>query len=89
MMFVGELARLHGLVSDEVVDRQRRILESIGLPTSYRADKWDQLLAAMQRDKKSRAGTLRFVVLEGIGKPKILTAPTNEMLFTAYQEICE
>ena len=89
MMFVGELARLHGLVSDEVVDRQRRILESIGLPTTYRADKWDQLLAAMQRDKKSRAGTLRFVVLEGIGKPKILTAPTNEMLFTAYQEICE
>jgi 3-dehydroquinate synthase len=89
MMFVAELARLHGLVSDELVDRQKRILTSIGLPTTYRADKWDQLLAAMQRDKKSRAGTLRFVVLEGVGKPKILTAPTNEMLFTAYQEICE
>jgi 3-dehydroquinate synthase len=89
MMFVGELARLNGLVSDQLVDRQRSILQSIGLPTTYRADKWDQLLAAMQRDKKSRAGNLRFVVLEGIGKPKILTAPTSEMLFTAYQEICE
>ena len=89
MMFVAELSRLNGILSDEVVDRQRTILESIGLPTTYRADKWDQLLAAMQRDKKSRAGTLRFVVLEGIGKPKILTAPTAEMLFTAYQEISE
>ncbi len=89
MMFVAELARLHGFVTDELVDRQKRILDAIGLPTTYRSDKWDQLLAAMQRDKKSRAGTLRFVVLEGVGKPKILTAPTNEMLFTAYQEICE
>jgi 3-dehydroquinate synthase len=89
MMFVAELARLNGVLNDEVVDRQRTILQSIGLPTTYRADKWDQLLGAMQRDKKSRAGNLRFVVLEGIGKPKILTAPTNEILFTAYQEICE
>ena len=89
MMFVAELARLNGVLSDEVVDRQRTILQSIGLPTTYRADKWDQLLGAMQRDKKSRAGNLRFVVLEGIGKPKILTAPTSEILFTAYQEICE
>ena len=89
MMFVAELARLQGVLSDEVVDRQKRILESIGLPTTYRADKWNELLAAMQRDKKSRAGSLRFVVLDGIGRPKILTAPTNELLFTAYQEICE
>ncbi len=89
MMFVAELARLQGLVTDELVDRQKRILSAIGLPTTYKADKWDQLLAAMQRDKKSRAGTLRFVVLEGVGKPRILSAPTNELLFTAYQEICE
>jgi 3-dehydroquinate synthase len=89
MMFVAELARLQGFLGDEVVDRQKRILDSIGLPTTYHADKWDQLLGAMQRDKKSRAGSLRFVVLEGIGKPKILTAPTKELLFTAYQEICE
>ena len=89
MMFVAELARLSGLLSDEVVDRHRAILTSIGLPTTYEAAKWDQLLGAMQRDKKSRAGTLRFVVLEGIGKPRILSAPTPELLFAAYQEICE
>jgi 3-dehydroquinate synthase len=43
----------------------------------------------MQRDKKSRAGTLRFVVLDAIGKPTIMTAPTPEMLHAAYQEILE
>jgi 3-dehydroquinate synthase len=89
MVFVAELARAQGLLSDKEVDRHRSILELLGLPTAYRRDKWEQLLAAMQRDKKSRAGSLRFVVLERIGKPRILTAPTPEALFSAYQEISE
>jgi 3-dehydroquinate synthase len=87
MMFVAELARLNGRLSDAVVDRHRSVLQSLGLPVTYRADKFDQLLGAMQRDKKSRAGTLRFVVLDGIGKPTIMAAPTQEMLHVAYQEI--
>ena len=89
MMFVAELARMQGLISDELVDRHKRVLELIGLPTTYRRDKWEQLLGGMQRDKKSRAGSLRFVVLEGLAKPRILTAPTKETLFAAYQEISE
>ena len=89
MVFVAELARLNGRLSDADVERHRKVLTSLGLPISYKADKWEQLLSTMQRDKKSRAGQLRFVVLDAIGKPTIMTAPTNEMLFTCYQEICE
>ena len=89
MMFVAELARSQGILADEVVDRHKSILSALGLPTAYKADKWPQLLAAMQRDKKARGNTVRFVVLEGIGKPRILTAPTEEALFSAYREICE
>ncbi len=87
MMFVAELARLNGRLSDAVVDRHRSILQSLGLPVTYKAEKFDQLLGAMQRDKKSRAGTLRFVVLDDIAKPTIMTAPTQEMLHAAFQEI--
>ena len=89
MVFVAELARLNGRLSDAVVARHRSVLNLLGLPTSYKADKWEQLLGTMQRDKKSRAGQLRFVVLDAVGKPTIMTAPTNEMLYTAFQEICE
>lgn len=89
MMFVAELARLAGRLSDDVVDRHRNILNLLGLPTKYEANKWDALLATMQRDKKSRAGQLRFVVLDDLEKPTIMTAPTSEMLFAAYQEICD
>jgi 3-dehydroquinate synthase len=43
----------------------------------------------MQKDKKARAGSLRFVVLDKIGKPTMLNAPTPELVFTAFQAIVE
>lgn len=89
MVFVAELARLAGRLSDEVVDRHRSVLKLLGLPTAYPADKWNQLVETMQRDKKARAGTLRFVVLDDLAKPTIMSAPTPEMLHAAFQEITE
>jgi 3-dehydroquinate synthase len=89
MVFVAELARLAGRLSDSVVDRHRSVLQLLGLPTTYSAGKWNQLVETMQRDKKSRAGTLRFVVLDDLAKPTIMTAPTPEMLHAAFQEIVE
>jgi len=87
MVFVAELARIAGRLGDSAVERHRSILTSIGLPVSYPAKDFNTLLATMQRDKKSRAGVLMFVVLDDIAKPTIMTAPTPEMLHAAYQEI--
>lgn len=87
MVFVAELARLAGRLPDAVVDRHRSILTSLGLPISYPAEKWTQLLATMKRDKKARGANLRFIVLDDLAKPTVMTAPTEEMLFAAFQEI--
>jgi 3-dehydroquinate synthase len=89
MMFAAELAMLSGKLSEKDVELHRSVLGGLGLPLTYKADKWDQLLATMRKDKKSRAGSLRFVVLDGIGKPGMLHAPTPELLFTAFQAIVE
>ncbi len=89
MLFAAELSRLAGRLSDEAATRHRTVLESLGLPTSYRAGAWSQLLATMQRDKKSRGGMLRFIVLDDIAKPTVLRAPDESLLFAAYQEIGE
>ena len=49
--------------------RIERILESVNLPTRIPSDiEPDALLQAMQRDKKKRAGQLRFILLRGIGQ---------------------
>ncbi|WP_394280290.1 3-dehydroquinate synthase [Microbacterium sp.] len=89
MMYAAELARLAGRLSDDDVARHRRIFDLLGLPTGYRMDGWQHLLGVMQRDKKTRAGMLRFIVLDGIGKPTVMQAPDESLLFTAYQEIAE
>lgn len=87
MMFAAELARSVGRLSDADADRHRNILESLGLPVTYRRDRWQALLDGMRRDKKSRGDLLRFVVLDGVARPGILDVPDTSLLFAAYQEI--
>jgi 3-dehydroquinate synthase len=87
MMFAAELARLSGRLPDAVADRHRSVLESLTLPTSYPAGRWETLLATMQRDKKTRGSMLRFIVLDDIARPTILAGPEPSLLFAAYQEI--
>ncbi len=87
LVYVAELARLAGRLSDADVTRHRTILGSLGLPTSYRGDRWPQLLEAMTRDKKARGSLLRFVVLDRIGHPGRLNGPDPSLLHAAYAEI--
>jgi 3-dehydroquinate synthase len=87
MMFAAELARSVGRLSDTDADRHRSILQLLGLPLTYRKDRWQALLDGMRRDKKTRGDLLRFVVLDGIGRPGILEVPDPSLLFAAYQEI--
>ena len=89
MVFAAELAHINGRLSSAAVERHRNILSSLGLPITYPSDKWPQLLANMRIDKKARAGNLRFIVLDEIGKPTVMHSPTDEILFTAFQEIAQ
>jgi 3-dehydroquinate synthase len=89
MVYAAELARLAGRLDDAVVARHRSILTGLGLPTTYRGDRWDQLHAAMRRDKKTRGDLLRFVVLEDVGRPARLEGPDPALLVAAYAEVSE
>jgi 3-dehydroquinate synthase len=87
LVFAAELGRLAGRLDDETADRHRSILTSLGLPVSYDADALPQLLENMAGDKKTRAGVLRFVVLDGLGKPGRLEGPDPSLLAAAYAEV--
>jgi 3-dehydroquinate synthase len=87
MVFAAELAQQQGLLSVVERDRHRSLLKAVGLPTKYHGATLAELLPAMQRDKKARGATMRFVVLDGIGAPTRLIGPTISELEAAFAEI--
>ena len=89
MMFAAELSHLSGKLSEAEVDRHRAILTSLGLPTTYRDRQWPKLEDSMKRDKKTRAGLLRFVVLDRIGSVSRIEGPDPALLLSAYDAITE
>ncbi len=87
MVYAAELACRAGLLAPELVAEHRRVLGSVGLPISYRPGRWDELLTAMSRDKKTRGATLRFVALTAIGEPTRLEGPDPAWLREAYDAV--
>ena len=87
MVYIAELSRLAGLIDDDLVQRHREVLSSVGLPTSYAGGDWEALLTAMRRDKKTRGDLLRFVALTALARPTRLEGPPEENLRAAYDAV--
>ncbi|QSB17274.1 3-dehydroquinate synthase [Natronosporangium hydrolyticum] len=87
LVYAAALARHAGRLDDATVERHRTVLQQLRLPTTYRADAWPQLRAAMNIDKKTRGATLRFVILDGLARPATLEGPSEELLAQAYSEV--
>lgn len=84
MVYVAELARRTGHLADEDAARHAELLAAVGLPTAWDGAPFEDLLATMRVDKKSRGDQLRFVVLDGIARPRILAGPDEADLRAAY-----
>jgi len=92
MVYVAELARLAGRIDDDLAKRHASVLASVRLPTRlhgapFQAVPFDELLATMRVDKKSRGSQLRFVVLDGLGRTAILADPAEDLLRAAYDHL--
>ena len=88
MVFAAELAGQAGLLAAAEVARHRDLVAAMGLPTRYAGD-WERLQQVMRVDKKARGASLRFVVLDGIGAPRILTDPEQAWLDAAWAAVSE
>ena len=88
MIFVAELSLALGLISEEILTSHKEILKNLGLPTSYKSSSWESLLGHMRLDKKSRGSTLRFVVLDGLGKTQRVEGPEESALLAAHERVC-
>ena len=85
--FAALLGRNLGHADDAFVERHRAVFGSVGLPLTYDADAWDDLRETMNLDKKTRAGSLRFVLLDAVGSPFIAEAPDEVVLRDTYAEL--
>lgn len=82
--YVAEVAARAGSLPADVVARHRAAFSRVGLPTTWAGAPYDELLAAMKVDKKSRGDLIRFVVLDDLAEPRILAGPDEETLRAAY-----
>jgi 3-dehydroquinate synthase len=88
MVFAAELGCQAGRLTRGDADRHRSLIAAMGLPTRYAGD-WPSLQTVMRVDKKARGATLRFVVLDGLGNPMILTDPDQAWLDAAWAAVAD
>lgn len=84
MVFAAHLAARLGF-ADRVAEHVRAI-SAIGLPTRGAAGPLADLAAAWTRDKKYRRG-MRFVVLEDLGRPRVVSDVPEADIRAAYEAV--
>jgi 3-dehydroquinate synthase len=72
MICASQLAERRGLISNELTDRQRKLLSRFGLPTAPEPWPVEELLNVMRNDKKSLGGRLRFVLPRRLGQVELM-----------------
>lgn len=75
MVMAADLSARLGLISTSYAERLRTLIRRAGLPTVAPPLGVERYVALMRLDKKSSAGEIRFVVLEGAGRAGVRPAP--------------
>jgi 3-dehydroquinate synthase len=77
MVMAAELSERLGLAAPGLRERLARLIDRAGLPTRGPALGEDEYLRHMRVDKKAEAGDIRFVVIEGVGRASLRSAPDD------------
>ena len=86
MTFAARLAEALGTARPGLWARHVRTLSPLGLEPDGRLPASDRILDAMRMDKKYRGG-IRFVLLEGVGRPVVVDEIPEDVLVTALKEM--
>lgn len=84
--FAAILAARLGIGAPSVVDRTEQVLTALGLGAVSSLPPSDEVVAAMRMDKKY-AGGLRFVLLEDVGRPRVVDAVGESDVRAALAEL--
>ena len=81
------ISRGMGLIDDDVVARQDTVLQRYGLPTKLPGVDRDAVRQAMSVDKKTTAGNIRWVLLEGVGRAVTRNDVPEELVQAAIADV--
>jgi shikimate kinase/3-dehydroquinate synthase len=87
MVGAAMISQSLGLLPQEVVQRQEEILTRFGLPARCTDVELEDVLQAMELDKKVRGEKVRWVLIAGIGQPVIRDDVPAEVAVSVIQKL--
>lgn len=87
MMGAARMAREMGMIPQEVVERQRRLLDRFNLPVKASGIAVEDIRRAMSLDKKVQSGTNRWVMLEDVGRAVVRQDVPWDLVEDTLQEL--
>jgi len=87
MVMAADLSVRMGYLDEAARKRLVDVIVAAHLPIRAPALGESRYIELMRVDKKARAATLRFVVLDGLAKPGRLEGPDPALLAAAYAEV--
>ena len=88
MMGAAYISESLGLISSEVVNRQKLLLENFGLPIKILEKiNINLLLDIMQSDKKTVDNSINWVVLNNIGSASISNSVSREIVLLSLDKL--
>lgn len=76
-VFAAHLSHTLGMLDLEGVHRHEKLFSCVALPTTYSGASLEDLVNVMLSDKKTRAGSLRFVLLDEEGCPHVVPVDSD------------
>ncbi len=89
MVGAASISQKMGFLSSDVARSQKRLLEQFGLPVKFSAIDVNDVLDAMNRDKKARRKSVQWVLLRDIGSPIVCDEVTEQTVRYVLQELRE
>ncbi len=89
MCMAANLAVAENLMTAEDAQRQKNLIDKIGLPTTVNSYNVQDIVDAMSSDKKCEAGENIFIIPRSIGKVDIRKGFTQKAVYKAVESCCE